>query len=85
MPNFTNIFVVELSVLRGVPNCLWSNVIKAAYMKIYIFLLLKVNHVSDSAAEDTTLRIVLHYVCICMFFSGLGFIGLVEVQLIRWK
>ena len=62
IPEFTNTYVVELSVLRGVADCSWSNAIKAGHMPIAISPLLKVTNISDSAAEDTTLRIVLHYV-----------------------
>ena len=52
-------------------------------MPIDVFRLLKVPHVSDSAAEDTTLRIVLDSVCMGTFQSGLGFVGLGEGQLLR--
>ena len=57
IPEFTNPSVVELSVLRSVAGCLWSNAIKAGRMTIAVFLLLKVPHISDSAAEGTTFRI----------------------------
>ena len=83
IPEFTIPSVVELSVLMGVTSCLWSNAIKAGRMPIAVFPLLKVPHVSASAAEDTTLRIVLHYMCIGPFLSGLCFIGLGEGQLLR--
>ena len=82
MPEFTNPSVVELSILRGVAGCLWSNAIKAGRITIDVFLLLKVPHISASSAEDTTLRIVLHSVCICPFLLGLDFIGLSEGQLL---
>ena len=80
IPNFTKLSVVELSVLRGVAGCLLSNVIKSGCMLIDVYPLLKVPHVSASAAEDTTFRIVLHSVFMGPFLSGLGFIGLGEGQ-----
>ena len=55
MPKFTNHFVVEFSVLRGVG--LWYNEINDGRMSIAVSLLLKVPHVSASAAEDTILPI----------------------------
>ena len=70
MAYFTNPSVVELSVLRGVSGYLCSNVIKAGRMPIYVFSLLKVTHISASAAEDTRLRIALHSVCIYTFLFG---------------
>ena len=85
MPKFTNPSVVEFSGLRGVAGCLWFNDINYGHMPIYIFLLLEVPHVSDSAAEDITLRIVLHSVCIGLFLSWLVFIGLGEGQSLRYK
>ena len=69
-----------MSVFRGVAGCLWSNVINSGHILIYVFPLLKVPHVSASSAEDTTLRIVLHFVFMGTFLSGLDFIGLGEVQ-----
>ena len=83
IPKFINPSVVKFSVLRVVAGCSWSNVIKAGCMPIAVFLLLKVPHVSDSAAEDTTLQMVLHSVCMGTFLPGLGFIGLGEGQSIR--
>ena len=58
MPKFTNPSIVELSVLRGVIACLWSNSIKTGHMPIAVFPLLKVLHVSASDAKDTALWIV---------------------------
>ena len=78
IPEFTNPSVVELSVLRGVAGYFWSDVIKYGRIPISVLLLLKVSHVSDSATEDTTFRIVLHSMCMGPFLSGLGFIGLGE-------
>ena len=69
--------------LRGVSSFLWSNVINYGHMMIAVFLLFKVPDVSALAAEDTTLRIFLHSVCMGPFLSGLGFIGLGEGQFIR--
>ena len=83
MPEFTNPSVVKLSILRDVTGCLWSNTVEAGRMLIAVLPLLKVPHVSASAAEDKTLRIVLHSVCIGPFLSGLGFIGLGQGQLLR--
>ena len=83
IPEFTKPSVVELSVLRGVAGCLWSNAIKAGRMPIYVLPLLKVTHDSASVSEGTTLRIVLRSVCIGPFLSGLGFIGLGEGQSLR--
>ena len=80
IPDFTNHSVVELFVFRGVDGCLWSNLIKYGRMPIAFSQLLKVPHVSVSAAEGTTFRNFLHSVCMVPFFSGLGFIGLGEVQ-----
>ena len=54
--------------------------INSGRMTIAIFPLLKVPHVSDSSAEDTTLQIVLQYVCMGQFLSRLGFIGIDEGQ-----
>ena len=54
MPDFTNPSVVELSVLRSVAGCLWSNLIKSGCMTIDVFPLLKFPRVSALAAEDTT-------------------------------
>ena len=76
IPKFTKPSVVELSVLRGVAICLWSNAIKDVCMLISVLQFLKVLNVSASAAEDTPLRIVLHSVCMGEFLSGLVFIGL---------
>ena len=75
MPEFTN----QLSVLRGVADCLWSDVIKAGLMPIAVFIFLKVPHVSVSATEDTTLRTVLHSMWIGLFLLGLGFIDFGDV------
>ena len=50
---------------------------------IAVFPLLKVTHVSASAAEDTTFRIVLHSVCMGPFLSGLGFIRMGEGQSLK--
>ena len=49
--------------------------VKAGRIMISIFLLLKFPHVSASATEDTSLRIIFHYVWIGPFLSGLSFIG----------
>ena len=57
MPEFTRPSIAEFSVLRGVTSCLWSNTIKYGRTSIAVFPLLKVPHVSASAAEDTKLRI----------------------------
>ena len=54
-------------------------------MPISVLPFLKLPHVSSSAAEDTTFRIVLHSVCMELFLSGLGFIGLGEGQALRLK
>ena len=72
---------MELSFLRGVAVCSWSNVIKDDHIPLSVSLLLKLPHVSASAAKDTILWIVLHSVCMEPFFSGLGFIGFGEGQL----
>ena len=85
MPEFTNPYVVEFSVLKGVAGCLRSNAINAGFMPIAVFHLLKVPHVSYLADEYTTLRIVLHYVCTGPFLLGLGFIILGEGQSLRYK
>ena len=53
-----------------VAGCLCSNAIRAGQTIIYVFILLKVPHVSASAAEDKTLRIALHSVWIGLFLSG---------------
>ena len=65
----------KLSVLRGVAGCLWSSEIKAGWMTIFVFMLLKVPHVLDSDDEDTTLRIVLHSVWIGPFLLRVDFNG----------
>ena len=75
MPEFTNTYVVEFSVLRGVDGCLWSNAIKSDCVTISFFPLFNFPHASASAAEDTTFRIVLHYVWIVPFLLGLVFTG----------
>ena len=80
MPEFKNPSVVELLVLRGFAGCLWSNMINAGHIKIAALLVLNVPYVSDSATEDTTLRIVLQYVWIGTFISGLGFISFGDDQ-----
>ena len=67
-----------MSVFRVVDGCLWSNVINDGCISIAVSPLFKVPHVSDSAVKDTTLKIVLHSVCMSPFLSGLGFIGLGE-------
>ena len=54
-------------------------------MTIAILPLFKVPQVSASAAKETTLQVILHYVCIGLFLSGLGFIGLGEGQSLRYK
>ena len=72
--------VVELSVLRVVAGCLWSNALEDAHMLISVFLMLKVPHASSSAAEDKTFWIVLHSVCMGPVLLGLGFIELGEGQ-----
>ena len=83
IPDFTNPSIVEFSVLRGVSNCRWSNVITVICIRISVFPCLKVPHISDSAAEDTTMRIVLHSVSMGTFILGVLFIGLGEVQSFR--
>ena len=83
MPEFTNPYIVELSVLRGSAGCLWFNVIKSGCMPIDVFPLLNVPHASASSAEDTEFRIFLHSVCMGPFLSGLGFIGLGEGHSLR--
>ena len=83
MPEFVNPYVLELSVLRGVADCLWSNAIKYGRIPIAVLPLLKVPYVSVSSAEDMTLQIVLYSVCIGPFLLGLGFIRLDEVQSLR--
>ena len=70
MTEFTNPFVVELSFLKGVAGCLWSNAIKSGRMPIALFPLLKLPRVSASAAEDNKLWIVLHSVWIGLFILG---------------
>ena len=82
---FTNTYLFELSVLRGVAGCLWSNEIKSGRMTIDVFPLLNVPHVSASTSEDTTLKIVLYYVYIGLFLLGVGFTGLGEGQFLRQK
>ena len=77
--------MVRYALLRGVAGCSWSNVIKDGCMSISVFPLLKLPHVSSSAAEDTTFWIVLHSVCMELFLLGLGFIGLGEGQALRLK
>ena len=62
MSEFKNPSVVEFSVFRGAAGLLCSNLINSGRMLIAIFLLLKLPHVSASAEEDTTMRIVLHSV-----------------------
>ena len=62
IPEFKKPSVIDFSVLRGVGGCLISNTIKADCMPVTIFPLLKVPHVSDSAAEDTTFRKIFHSV-----------------------
>ena len=52
-------------------------------MPIEIFTLLKFSHVSASAAEDTTLRIVLNSVWIGPFILGVGFNGRGDGQSLR--
>ena len=83
MTEFTNPSIIEFCVLRDVTGFLWSNSIKAGCMPIDVFLLLKVPHVSASAAEYNTLWIVLHSVCIGLFLSGLDFIRIGEGQSLR--
>ena len=83
IPKFTNPSVIELSILRGVAGFLCSNMIKSGFMPISVFLLLKIPHVSTSAAETTTLRIVLHSLCMGSFLLGLCFIGIGEGQSLR--
>ena len=62
-----------MSILRRVAGCLWSYGIKVGCMPMAVFKLLKVPHVSDSAAEDTTLQIVLYSVWIGPFLLLVGF------------
>ena len=83
IPEFTNPYVVEFSVLRIVAGFFGYNAIKAGRMPISVYPLLKVPHVLDYSAEDTIFRIVLHSVCMGQFLSGLGFIGLGEGQSLR--
>ena len=83
MPEFTNPSVVEFSVLRGVDGYLWSITIMAGCMPIAVFPLLKVPHVSASAAEYTTLQIILHFLWIGLFPLGLGFIVFGDGQSLR--
>ena len=85
MPDFTNTSVAELSVLRGVAVFLWSNAIKDGHLKIAVFPLFKVPHVSSSVAEDTTLRIFFHSMWIGPFLLRLGFIGFGDGQSLRYK
>ena len=66
--------MVELSVLRGVVGCLWTNSIKAGLILIDVLIFVKVPHISSSADEDTTFRIASHYVCMGPFLLGIGFI-----------
>ena len=80
MPEFTKPSVVELSVLRDVTGCLWSNEIKGVRIMIAIFLMLKVPHVSSYSTEDMILRMVLHYAWIGPFPLVVGFIGLGDFQ-----
>ena len=49
-------------------------------MSVDVFLLLKVPHVSASAAEDTTFRIFLHSVFMGPFLSGLGLLDWVRAS-----
>ena len=65
----------------GISSNLWPNAIKCACMPIAVFPLLNVPCVSYSDDEDTTLRIVLHFVLIVPFLLGLGFTYRSEVQL----
>ena len=73
MLKFTNPSVVEFSVLRGVAGFLCSNVIKVGRIPINVFPLLKVPYISALGAEDTTLCIVLHSVCIGTFILAVRF------------
>ena len=57
--------------------------IKAVHITIAVFLLFKVQLVSDSSAEGITLRIFLRPVCMGTFLLGMDFIGLGEGQLLR--
>ena len=75
MPEFTNPSAVELSVLRGLYGCLWSNMIKSDRIPIAVLPLFKVPHVLASGAEDTILQILLHSVWIGQFILGVGFTG----------
>ena len=85
MIQFIKPSVLELSILRRVDGCLWANAIKAGRMPIYTFILLKVPHLSDSAAKDTTIWIVLHSMWIGPFLLGVGFIGLDDGQSLKYK
>ena len=85
MPEFTNPYIVELSVLRGSAGCLWFNVIKAGHKPIDFFTFLKVTYISASADKDTTLGIVFHSVWIGQFLLGLCFIGFGDGQSLRYK
>ena len=83
MPEFTKPSVVGFSILRGVTDCLWSNVIKDSRMLKAVFPLLKAPHVLSSADEDTTLHIFFHSMRIGLFILVVGFIGRGEGQLLR--
>ena len=83
IPELTDPYVVEFSVLSGVTGCLLSKVIRAVRIPIVIFPLLNVPHVSASAADNTILRFFLHSVWIGPFRLGDGLTGSVEVQSLR--
>ena len=78
-----NPFLVELYILSGVTVFFWSNVIRTGPMPIYVSTLLNVPHISYSAADDTTLRIFLHYVWIVPFSLGGGLNGSCEGESLR--
>ena len=42
IPEFTNIYILEFSILRGVASCFWLNEIKSVCVLISVFKLLKV-------------------------------------------
>ena len=61
IPELKNPSVVELAVLIGVICCFCFNAIRDGQMPIAVFPLLNFLHISASAADETTLRIVLHF------------------------
>ena len=83
IPVWKNPSVVELYVLSGDTGCLCSNKIISGHIPIAVFTLIKGSYISDSAVDDTTLKIVLNSVWIRPFHLSIGLTDSGEDQSLR--